>query len=64
MKNFLVKGPSKGVKGSIVISGAKNSCLPLMASSLLFKKHFSKRCNYYEKSFNSTWIKSRNFREK
>ena len=38
MKNFLVKGPSKGVKGSIVISGAKNSCLPLMASSLLFKK--------------------------
>ena len=39
MKKFIVKGPTRGLKGSVVISGAKNSCLPLMASSLLFKKH-------------------------
>ena len=38
MKFFTIKGPSKGVKGEVDISGSKNSCLPLMASSILFKK--------------------------
>ena len=38
MKRFLIKGPNKGVKGEINVSGAKNSCLPLMAASILFKK--------------------------
>ena len=38
MKRFLINGPNKGVKGEINISGAKNSCLPLMAASILFKK--------------------------
>ena len=38
MKKFVIKGPTKGVKGTIVISGAKNSCLPIMASSILFNK--------------------------
>ena len=38
MKHFIIKGPTKGVKGTINISGAKNSCLPLMAASILFKK--------------------------
>tara|TARA_B100000989_G_scaffold286176_1_gene254574 strand:- start:1936 stop:3204 length:1269 start_codon:yes stop_codon:yes gene_type:complete len=37
MKKFLIKGPTNGVKGIVEISGAKNSCLPLMASSILFK---------------------------
>ncbi len=37
MKKFIIKGSKKGVKGSVDISGAKNSCLPLMASSLLFE---------------------------
>ena len=36
MKKFLILGSKKGVKGSLDISGAKNSCLPLMASSILF----------------------------
>ena len=38
MKFFTIKGPSKGIKGEVVINGSKNSCLPLMASSILFKK--------------------------
>ena len=38
MKRFLINGPNKGVKGEVNISGAKNSCLPLMAASILFKK--------------------------
>ena len=37
MEKFLIKGfTSKGVKGLINCSGAKNSVLPLMASSILF----------------------------
>ena len=38
MKKFIIKGPNKAVKGEVDISGAKNSCLPLMAASILFKK--------------------------
>ena len=38
MKRFIITGPSKAVNGSVDISGAKNSCLPLMAASILFKK--------------------------
>ena len=38
MKRFLINGPNKCVKGEINVSGAKNSCLPLMAASILFKK--------------------------
>ncbi len=38
MKSFIIKGPSKAIKGEVCISGAKNSCLPLMAASILFKK--------------------------
>ncbi len=38
MKKFIITGPSKAVNGMINISGAKNSCLPLMAASILFKK--------------------------
>ena len=38
MKKFIINGPNKAVKGEIDISGAKNSCLPLMAASILFKK--------------------------
>ena len=38
MKRFLITGPSKAIKGEINVSGAKNSCLPLMAASILFKK--------------------------
>ncbi len=37
MQKFIIKGPSKGVKGKVDISGAKNSCLALMAASILFK---------------------------
>tara|TARA_Y100001958_G_C21220827_1_gene546183 strand:- start:262 stop:1530 length:1269 start_codon:yes stop_codon:yes gene_type:complete len=37
MKKFIIKGPNKGIKGEVDISGAKNSCLPLMAASILFK---------------------------
>ena len=37
MKRFIIKGPNKFVKGEVDISGAKNSCLPLMAASILFK---------------------------
>ena len=37
MEKFLIKGPtSKGVRGSLECSGAKNSALLLMASSILF----------------------------
>ena len=38
MKKFIINGPNKAIKGEIDISGAKNSCLPLMAASILFKK--------------------------
>ena len=38
MKHFVIKGPTKGVKGTISVSGAKNACLPIMAASILFKK--------------------------
>ena len=38
MKRFIINGPSKAIKGEINVSGAKNSCLPLMAASILFKK--------------------------
>ena len=38
MKRFIITGPSKAVNGIVDISGAKNSCLPLMAASILFKK--------------------------
>ena len=37
MKRFIIKGPNKAIKGEVNISGAKNSCLPLMAASILFK---------------------------
>ena len=39
MQKFLIRGPTKGVKGFINVSGAKNSCLPLMAASILFKNN-------------------------
>ncbi len=38
MKKFIIKGPNKAIKGEVNVSGAKNSCLPLMAASILFKK--------------------------
>ena len=38
MKKFIITGTSKAVNGTVNISGAKNSCLPLMAASILFKK--------------------------
>ena len=37
MQKYIIKGSNKGVRGSVDISGAKNSCLPLMASSILFE---------------------------
>ncbi len=37
MKQYLIKGPNKGVSGTVDIEGAKNSCLVLMASSILFE---------------------------
>ena len=37
MKKFIIKGPNKAIKGEVEISGAKNSALPLMAASILFK---------------------------
>ena len=37
MRKFIIKGPNKAIKGEVNISGAKNSCLPLMAASILFK---------------------------
>ena len=43
MEKFLVKGPNKAVKGEVNISGAKNSCLPLMAASILFKNKITLR---------------------
>ncbi len=36
MKKFIIKGPNNAAKGEVNISGAKNSCLPLMAASILF----------------------------
>ena len=38
MKRFIINGPNRAIKSEIDISGAKNSCLPLMAASILFKK--------------------------
>ena len=43
MKRFIITGPSKAVNGTVDISGAKNSCLPLMAASILFKKKVTLR---------------------
>jgi len=37
MKRYIIKGPNKGVSGSVDIEGAKNSCLPLLAASILFQ---------------------------
>ena len=37
MRKFIIKGPNKASNGEVNISGAKNSCLPLMAASILFK---------------------------
>ena len=37
MRKFIIKGPNKAINGEVNISGAKNSCLPLMAASILFK---------------------------
>ena len=37
MKKFVIRGPNKAIEGEVKISGAKNSCLPLMAASILFK---------------------------
>ena len=39
MKRFIIKGPNQVIKGEVNVSGAKNSCLPLMAASILFKKN-------------------------
>ena len=36
MEKVLIKGPTPSVRGSLDCSGAKNSALPLMASSILF----------------------------
>ena len=36
MERFVIRGPSNKAKGIVNISGAKNSVLPLMASSILF----------------------------
>ena len=38
MKKFLIEGPCK-VKGTINISGSKNSALPILASSNFFDKY-------------------------
>ena len=38
MKHFIIKGSTSGINGVVNISGAKNSCLPIMAASILFKK--------------------------
>ncbi len=37
MKKFLIEGPCK-VKGTVNISGSKNSALPILASTILFDK--------------------------
>lgn len=37
MDKFIVNGPSK-IKGKVLISGSKNSALPILASTLLFDK--------------------------
>ena len=37
MQEYIIKGSNKGVRGSVDISGPKNSCLPLLASSILFE---------------------------
>ena len=37
MLKYVIKGPTKGVNSSISIEGAKNSCLPLLASTVLFE---------------------------
>ena len=37
MEKFLIKGPCE-IKGDVIISGAKNSVLPLLAASILFDK--------------------------
>jgi len=37
MDSFVINGPCK-VKGKVIISGSKNSSLPILASTLLFDK--------------------------
>jgi len=37
MKKYIIKGPTNSISGTVHINGAKNSCLPLMAASILFK---------------------------
>ena len=37
MLKYVIKGPTKSVMGSVDIEGSKNSCLPLLASSILFQ---------------------------
>ena len=37
MLKYVIKGPTKGVMSSVEIEGSKNSCLPLLASSILFQ---------------------------
>ena len=37
MLKYVIKGLTKSVRGSVNIEGAKNSCLPLLASSILFQ---------------------------
>ena len=37
MKHYIIKGSNKAANGTIVVDGAKNSCLPLLASSILFQ---------------------------
>ena len=37
MLKYVIKGPTKGVNSSIAIEGAKNCCLPLLASTVLFE---------------------------
>ena len=37
MKKFIIRGPTKSINGTVSIEGAKNSALPIMASSILFK---------------------------
>ena len=37
MKKYIIKGPTNSISGTVNINGAKNSCLPLMAASILFK---------------------------
>ncbi len=37
MLKYVVKGPTKGIRGTVENQSSKNSCLPLLASSILFQ---------------------------